>query len=227
MISINNKNSIGNNIKFKAKPLYEVTLRIKKRGFATKLMETLLGENRRRAPLKAFFCEYDRDNKNDVELFLDISRHWKNFEATAIATEFEHNLFNLKPYGIVVANSENEIINAGNLVDKTVSVSMASFPNKESPDFYIHFLSSAPGIANNSESNLRGAGALNIYGVTRAAAENNVEKIKLFSVRKNFKFYEQLGFSQLGTPESQFSYFELCKSNFQQFFEQIRKKYGF
>ena len=92
---------------------------------------------------------------------------------------------------------------------------------------YINFLQSAPEIADNKRSSIRGAGALALYAVVDYAKRHNHSKVCLFS--SNNSFYENMGFENSGKKGSYLSNcdFHLDKRDYDWFLDKIRKKYGF
>lgn len=124
-----------------------------------------------------------------------------------------------------IAIEENDL----NLPIEQRIKSLISFTAPEFPidkTLCIRYIQSAPGIANNKKSPIRGAGELALFEAIVQAAKHKINRVQLYS--SNHSFYERLGLTYK-YPKGQYAlgYFEILKKEYENFIRKIEEKYDF
>ena len=198
---------------FKAKPIYPINLKA-------------VSQAGKEQFVPAFFSEISNLDKDDVELVEKINSSWQTSPgvdnyAPVICKHFMNN--KNKEYSNRYYVTE--------LVDKSTSQleKVKSIIETTNPDFscktnfYIDYIQSASQNLDKITPQVKGAGALAIYGAVKLARDNNFDFVKIFSI--NDDFYDAIGLKSTVEASDIASYYELSIDEYDSFLKQIEEKY--
>lgn len=185
------------------------------------IMDVNLKRRSTKNPIEAQVVKLD-SSQDDAKLMLNLLSFWADSEYIfSIADSY----YNDKDFNIYAIASKNK----KKLRSKDIkSIFSLRFENKKGLKVCdLEFLQSAPEIADNPKSSIKGSGEVALYYVVKLAKDNNCDRVTLSST--NNSFYENMGF-EMGVkkhPYSKITPFYLEKSDYDWFLKRVEEKYGF
>ena len=190
---------------------------------ARKICDVNLISRKGKKPLPAQICELNH-SQCDSNLLLNLNSYWRDTAYTSDIVDDFYSGYKSKYFAVALGDSVNV---KPDDIKSIVEFDVIYDKDDDEGYCYINFLQSAPEIADNKRSPIKGAGALALYAVVDYAKRNNFRKVSLFS--SNNAFYEKMGFENDGRACKHLNNcdFHLDRRDFDWFLNEIRKKYGF
>lgn len=195
----------SNDVNFGAQKLYDVNLRRRTTG--------------RKLKAQVFALDSSARDKN---LFFNLYLGWGVTQYALPMYQNYHRGGKDKFIAVSLGNEPHP--RAGNIQSV---VNFKDVRVKGKKECRIIYLQSAPNIADNPKSSVRGAGEVALYAVVKYAKKNKCSRISLLST--NNDFYERIGF-KMGVkshPLSNICEYYLEEKDYNAFLGMIEKKYSF
>lgn len=185
------------------------------------IMDVNLKRRSTKKPIEAQVVKLDT-SQEDAKLMLNLLSFWADSEYICSIADSYYNDKDFNIYAIASKNKKK-------LSTKDIkSLFVVKIENKKGLKVCdLEFLQSAPEIADNPKSSIRGSGEVALYYVVKLAKENDCDRVTVTST--NNSFYENMGFEMVAKkyPYSKITPFYLEKKDYDWFLDRVEDKYGF
>lgn len=169
------------------------------------------------------FIQLFEKDPQDKERILELQKQWGDNK-----TKYGETIIN----DFLRHDSEKEAFFATEIMDPETSsqkiTCLIKATNPENPRrkrvFKINFIQASPDIVGSKPQEIKGSGAMGMYGIVKLAKKYGFKRVTVDST--NNKFYKEIGLKKVGEITKKSSYFELERKNFKPFLKKNEEKYS-
>lgn len=171
--------------------------------------------------IKSDFLELSSKNAKDLDFMAKLRDLWTG--KVEYIKQISTGFFQHDPTSCFFVNQIN--LKDGKKVTslmQTTNPKMAFDKEK----FYVHFLQSAPEIANKKHrSPIKGSGEISLYEAVKMAKKNKYKELRIISSNNNY--YKRLGLEEVELcGDGKGGVYRITKDKYNDFIDKVRKKYS-